>query len=404
MTLSKKKIRQYWLWVHLVLGLSAGLVLALAGLTGALLVFVEPLAKWENGDILFPENIPAFEITPEKVDAWLKAVENHPTLDHVEGIEYPNAGHIPGTVPILFSHAESDSGEDIHLVVSIHPETDKVIGSFVIEEAWWVKLIFFHFSLFVPFGIEIVSWATLLGFVSLLSGIVLWWPKKNWRSALSINFSLRGKRAWLRWHNLSGIYLIAPTIVLLYSGLAIVKPHWVDPIWKTVYSIREFTPPQVEGEEPEADHDSSNLISLSEAVAIALRANPGLVVRTIYPENEFQKNVHFVGLMPPEADPRSQHTEMWIDTQTGQIIVERPGEDLNFAEWVKSNLIPLHSDVKLGVLGQVLVFASGMSLPFLFISGCVLWWKRKFARSHKEKKSDETVSEIEDPVVIRRKA
>jgi len=57
MNLSKNLIRKYWLWTHLWIGISAGLILAFIGLTGALLVFVEPLAKWENGDILFPENI-----------------------------------------------------------------------------------------------------------------------------------------------------------------------------------------------------------------------------------------------------------------------------------------------------------------------------------------------------------
>ena len=383
------KLRQFWLWLHWALGLSIGFVLALVGLTGALLVFVEPLAKWENGDILFPENIPPFEITPEKVDVWLHAAADDPNFSHLEvaGIEYPNAGHIPGTVPILFAHKENDTGEETHVVAAIHPVTDEILGSFVVEESFWIKLVFFHISLLLPFGGELVSWATLFGFFSLLSGVILWWPKKNWKKAFTVSRSLKNRRDWLTWHNAAGVYLLAPMIVLLYTGLAVVKPHWVDPVWNIVYPIREYTPmvaPQdpgnggdrKEGGKPHGQNDPHE-ISVSQAVAVALQENPGLVVRTISPANEFQKDVHFIGLMPPDADPRSLHTEVWVNTHTAEIMMERPGETLNVAEWVKSRLIPLHADLNVGIIGQVLVVLSGLSLPFLFIFGFVLWRMKK---------------------------
>ncbi len=391
------KLRQVWLWLHWALGLSIGLVLALVGLTGALLVFVEPLAKWENGDILFPENVPHFEITPQKVDAWLKTVADDPVFSQVEveRIEYPNAGHIPGTVPVLFAHDKDKTGAEIHVVAAIHPVTDEILGSFVVDESLWIKLVFFHVSLLVPFGGEMVSWATLFGFFSLLSGVILWWPKNNWKKAFTVSRSLKSRRDWLSWHNAMAICLLVPMIVLLYTGLAIMKPNWVEPVWKTVFPIREYAPaaaPQnsgmegdrKEGEAPPVPKDTRE-ISVSQAVAVALQANPGLVVRTILPANEFQKDVHFIGLMPPGADPRAQHTEVWVNTHTAAIMLERPGEQINLAEWVKSTLIPLHADLNLGIIGQVLVFGGGLSLPLLFVSGFVLWrWEQAGTRRSKE--------------------
>ncbi len=390
---SSIKLRQVWLWLHWALGLSVGLVLALVGLTGALLIFVEPLAKWENGDILFPENIPPFEITPQKVDIWLKTVADDPNFSHVEveGIEYPNAGHIPGTVPILFAHDKNETGGEIHVVTAIHPVTDEILGRFVVEKSFWIKLVFFHVSLLLPFGGEMVSWATLLGFFSLLSGVILWWPRKNWKKAFTVSRSLKSRRDWLSWRNSVALSLLVPMIVLLYTGLAVVKPNWVDPVWKTVFPIREYTPvpasqnsgmesDRQEGEAPSGEKDPRE-ISVSQAVAVALQANPGLVVRTIFPANDFQKDVHFIGLMPPGADPRAQHTEVWVNTHTAEIMMERPGEQLNFAEWVKSTLIPLHADLNLGIIGQGLVFGGGMSLPLLFVSGFVLWrWEKARTR------------------------
>ena len=73
----------------------------------------------------------------------------------------------------------------------------------------------------------------------------------------------------------------------------------------------------------------------------------------------------------------NKYTEVWVHAQTGEIMIERPGEQLNLAEWVKSTLIPLHADLNLGLFGRVIVFLGGISLPLLFLSGFVLWrWER----------------------------
>ena len=45
-------MKKLWFWVHWLLGITAGVVLALMGVTGALLSFEEDLLRWMNPGVM----------------------------------------------------------------------------------------------------------------------------------------------------------------------------------------------------------------------------------------------------------------------------------------------------------------------------------------------------------------
>jgi len=381
------KARRIWLQIHLWIGLTAGLLIALVGLSGSLIIFIEDIARWENGDILFPADAPAeIDIRPEQIDRWIQsALDAYPQVEHVEVIEYPDAGHIPATIPTLISHIESEDGTHKHFLIGVNPATDQLTGATVLEDGIWVLLVFFHFSLLVPFGFEGVCWATLFAFLSVLSGLVLWWPRaawRHWKNALRFPTGLRGKTQQLRLHNAAGVYLLIPMAIALFTGLYIVKAHWFDPALSKISQDRSIP---FEMEEEDEDHEHEHVppkVAPGEALTIAMREHPGLILRQMMLATEEGKP-HMISLMPRGWDPRKGHTQLWIDSETGAVLSGWKGEEASALETLKSSSVAWHEDLGLGWFGEVLVFLSGLALPVLYVTGFILWRKRVGGRKRK---------------------
>jgi uncharacterized iron-regulated membrane protein len=80
-----------------------------------------------------------------------------------------------------------------------------------------------HRFLLLPeeIGKHVTGIATIIFVFMLITGIILWWPKK-WKNAVQ-NFKIRWKAKWRRknydWHRSTGFYLAVPALVVALTGL-----------------------------------------------------------------------------------------------------------------------------------------------------------------------------------------
>ena len=74
-----------------------------------------------------------------------------------------------------------------------------------------------------PYGSYVVSYGVLVFFITLLTGLVLWWPKRWTRKAVRPRFTihrpLRPARLTLDLHNVVGFYFLLPLIAICLTGL-----------------------------------------------------------------------------------------------------------------------------------------------------------------------------------------
>jgi uncharacterized iron-regulated membrane protein len=40
----------------------------------------------------------------------------------------------------------------------------------------------------------------------------------------------------------------------------------------------------------------------------------------------------------------------------------------------------LHAELMLGLVGEIITFLAGLALPVLYVSGLLMWWKKRRAR------------------------
>lgn len=279
--------RQRWLQVHLWLALTLGLVFALLGASGAVLVLRAPLLQWEVGyTAVRLTHRPTAGTSLATPEHWKQAaLTAYPQLQRALGAAAPGQGFLVSENALVFGPVRDRPGTGIAMV---DPYSAEPRAFFVYDELLLAKAVALHRSLFLPRGAAgpAVALAGLALLLSLGTGAWLWWPRGPWRThlgpALSFHLRSQGLRRWRELHNVCGAWLLLPLLVLAWTGAWLAEPGW----WRWVGLGRSFKP-----------------------------------------------------------------------TASG-----------------------LHSELLLGGFGQALVFLAGIALPVLYLSGLVMWWRKRTAR------------------------
>jgi uncharacterized iron-regulated membrane protein len=384
--LAKLKVRRKrWLNVHLWLGLGFGLFLAVVGLTGSVLVFWHELDESINPSLY--EATPSNGLSPKPIDdliaaakqsapkgwdsAWLDAPKENG--NYVFGFYYPETSPNPEEVQSLN--------------IAINPYTAEVAGRRVFYHAWnplkhslvgfFFKL---HYALFLgETGGTIVGVLSVLFLISVLTGLILWWPLTgNWKRVLTIKRRASSERFNHDLHQSAGFYSLIVKLALLMSGMYFNLP---DQFKWLVERFSTLTP-AAEAAQVTSVKVADPLIvnALKKAQATYPNATPHY-----YSFGSGDKAV-FTACFKDVPSLRSKVLDMGcvdIDPASGEILqIKDPAHGSAgdvFMQWQW----PLHSGAAFGWTGRILVFITGLLCPLIFVTGAIRWLqKRKAKRLH----------------------
>lgn len=207
-------------WLHLWLGLVSGIVVFMVSLTGCFYAFQQ-----EIKDVLEPWRFVEAQDKPYVPPSVL--------LDTA-------ARYMPGVQPtgLTYSHAEGaaavgylmeEAGNSRFSVVFMNPYT----GVFLKQQTtlggdefdFFQFVIDGHRALWLPYDIgrPIVGVFTLIFVLLLISGLVMWWPKKwnkaNKDKSFKIRWRGKFKRVNYDLHNVLGFYSLIFALILAVTGL-----------------------------------------------------------------------------------------------------------------------------------------------------------------------------------------
>jgi uncharacterized iron-regulated membrane protein len=359
--------------IHLWLGLSAGLILALVGASGAALVFAEPLVKWQAPQ-LFQQSNPA-EWRP--VSEWIASAEQkNPDLAPLRYVYGPGTIPMPTGVPIIFTLSEVN-GSERHTLIPIDPVKGVALDRIHAEDTWAGLLVIFHKELLAhDIGIMLVAIAGIVGVISVATGIYLWWPRAGrWGFAFRLRRGARGAALLYDLHSVPAAWLLLPLAIALLSGLYAQKPGWIDPIVRVASDIREPTAAQLTSS---AANTCPSPTTVDEAIAIAKKGREDQVLRLLWMPRTPTGAIK-VELRKPDTNSRAEGTEVYVDRNCPRVLHVSAVEDMTVGEVMKGWRWPVHTDLLLGVFGQALLFLAGLSLPALFVTGLMYWLKTRRA-------------------------
>jgi uncharacterized iron-regulated membrane protein len=232
-------VRKIFFWLHLAAGSVAGIVIFIMSITGVLLAWQRQIIRYADRQFRQPSSVSrAARATPETLLA--KVVEARHAL--------------PTSLTLRADPAEPVSAEfGRTAVVYLHPTTGQVLG----EGSTAVRAFFratedWHRWLAV--GLEwrasargVTGACNLLFLGLLLSGSYLWlpriWSRQYLRSTTWFRRGLSGKARDFNWHNVIGIWCVAPLFVIVASGVVMSYP-WANNL---VYRMTGSELPQQNG-------------------------------------------------------------------------------------------------------------------------------------------------------------
>jgi uncharacterized iron-regulated membrane protein len=229
-----------------------------------------------------------------------------------------------------------------------------------------------------------------LFFISLATGLYLWWPRgsKVWQSLV-----IKRSTNAVHLHKTFGIYTAIVLLILVFTGFSFVYRDWVKPVvaWFSPISAEPFkNPPELRS----TPLPSAKPISIGQAVAVADHVFPDAELRWIAtpegPDGYYAIEKRQAG----EANFRRPRSKVWVDQYSGEILKIEDPTSFTAGETFLNLMWPLHNGEILGLPGRILWCITGLIPLILYVTGFVLWLKKRRARKLAERYQRERSAEI----------
>lgn len=378
-----KSRRKLWLKVHLWLGLGLGLFLVIIGLTGSVLVFWKEIDMALNPGLYRTANSAIGHVKP--LDEIIAAAENvapagwksawaqvpgQPDGNYIFGFAYPKISPAP-------EQAQS-------LNIAVDPYTAKVSGRRVFYHAWnplrhsFVGFFFkLHYALFLgEVGGTLVGILAVLFIISVLSGLILWWPLTGkWGRALTIKRRASAERLNHDLHQTGGFYSLIILLAVLMSGVYFNLPdqfRWL---------VELFSPLTAEAQAPVKSMVASKSLDLALNQASRQYSGGTLNYFTLNADDGLFKACY---RDVPELRPYVVAERcLVLNRNEGKLLqvidAERGSAGDVFMQWQW----PLHSGQAFGWTGRIMVFITGLICPLLFVTGVIRWLQKRRVKTAK---------------------
>ena len=366
----KGRLRRWAGLAHLWVGLTAGFVLAIAGLTGALLVFYVEADGLTHREL----RAAASSAPPAAYEPILRALEQHaPQRDGPWRIEVSDAG---GAVPVRYYNPDETAGRGFApLMLWVEPRTGEVVREALWGEYFATWIYDLHYALLLgEFGKKVLAVSGALVLVMLIGGAWLWWPAPGkLRAAFTLKRSTTAQRRIYDLHKLAGIYGLLLLAVLSISGAVLAAPDWVRPSLDAVS-------PLYEAPKPASNPAGTARIPVDVAVARARLLFPQARLAWIEtpdgPTGVFRINLQ----QPGEPSRRFPRTNVWVDQYSGRVLAVRNPRLEGAGDTLLNWMHAVHNGEAAGLAGRILVLLSGLGAVSLFATGLVRFWHKRRAR------------------------
>lgn len=206
-------MKKVWFQLHWFFGISAGLVLALMGVTGATLSFQDELMRALNPDVLVVQKRPEGVLPLDELVRRIEGAEPGRKVAFVwVEMDSDKAGRIFYTPPPGQRRGESRW---------IDPYTGAFVGEPRGEGFFNLMMQLHRFLAMGEYGKQVTAACTLILIFFCLSGLYLRWPRKvlDWRAWLTLDWSRKGRSFNWDLHAVAGTWCLALYLLAALTGL-----------------------------------------------------------------------------------------------------------------------------------------------------------------------------------------
>src|SRR5690606_19397371 len=226
----KKRVFQ----LHKILGLTTGLVVFVVAITGCCWAFKEEIESlYDDYKKVSPKETPMLTPTEAKALALKQFPENT-----VHGTVFKKPDD---AIEVIFYDAEPEFYQSVFL----NPYSGEVIQIDDHLSGFFAFVLKGHMRLWLPkaIGEQVVRISILVFILILISGLMLWWPKKRKNLNQRLRFDWKKTTRWKRknfdLHTVVGFYTCTFALILALTG-SIIAYNWMKyGVYKTLGGQKE---------------------------------------------------------------------------------------------------------------------------------------------------------------------
>lgn len=377
--------------LHLGLSLLFGTCFVVLGLTGSAIAWLSEFDRALNPDLLRVAPPPgmaadaAWRFDPATVQRAVDRLAHDPRYGRPTQLAFPEQASDVFVAWYRPPAPDSPWTQTVGRQVMLDPATLNVTG-----ERNWGELgcsrrllmpTIYHLHRYLvagEVGKTIVGIAGLGMLATALSGLVLWWPKHTlsavWQ-ALTVRHGGSWPRFTFRLHRAAG-FIAAPVLLTLgFSGSYFNLPAWIAP------AIHAVAPLAGGGKLVNRSAEGSEPLPLARAVELAQAAYPlarlSRIALPAKPHLPYEVRARQSG----ELRQGDGATRISIDSGDGTLLRVLDPERAQGGDRLVGWLFPLHSGEAFGIAGRVFISGFGLVPLGFFVTGMVLWWRRRSAKT-----------------------
>lgn len=353
--------------LHLWLGLASGLVVFIVALTGSILVFEDEIDPVINPEFYTVSYIGKSKRTLDYCTDLLKKQYSVEKINRIYTFNDPNR-----TIQILGKNTHGKS-----IIFSIDPYSGKVLGFVNQKSRFFSVVLDLHRHLILgDLGQFITGISCLIFVFMLLSGLILWWPKKikNLKHRLTVKWSASFKRVNWDFHSTFGFYTFLVLLIISLTGLTW-SYKWFE---SGIYLLADGTTKKTSGkvENPTKEDPTTVKILFYQSI---LRNTDSVFkykgnVQIRMPSDSITSI--FVIKENLEKTIPNQSSAAYFDRYTAKIIEIRPYESFSNGDKIRRLIYPIHTGSIYGYPTKILAFLVCLFAFTLPVSGLLIWLGR----------------------------
>lgn len=354
-------------FLHLWVGLVAGGVIAVVGLTGSLYVLEPEITAALNADL--------YQATGDGPVLDALAVARRAEAEHgaaVQSIQWPMRAR--ETYQLKLFDRDDWIFVDPHTGATLGRDANRASVRFF----QWVLDV--HTSLTMGEAGRVVTGASalLLALVLVSSGIYMWWPRTRarWREAFRVRW--RGATAKRRLFDLHAAPGAWTSVVLV--ALALTGAYWSFPeaAQRVVDAVTRSAPAPADPWKTVSIPGPGPMLSLEDVLARTDTMFAGYHRRNLWMTRDSAGAVYMSWIRRRGIEAGGEwRPMMWLDPRTGGTITRWDPEAATLGTRVTNVWFPpVHYGEVGGLPTRVLAFVGGLMPAALLVSGVLLWRRR----------------------------
>jgi uncharacterized iron-regulated membrane protein len=362
------KFKKTILFFHRWLGFISGLVVFIVSITGCIFCFQD-----EIQDAIHPYRTVTYQNRSYIAPSILKIT----ALAKYKGAAANYIYYYGKTRPAAVLVSDKKQGL---IYVYLNPYNGKILHTEGLKENFFVVVQYIHLYLLLPpkIGQMVVSISVIMFVVLMITGIILWWPKRktDCKRSFTIKWNSRWRRVNYDLHNVLGFYASGIALILAISGLAIAF-EWIDKaIYKTFNAGHNYANEQQYPKSDSVKQSKIGIPVMDKVFFEAIQQSPKAQMFLISDNNGAKETINVTAYA--KSLHYGQSDFFFFDKYSGNLLKYLPNNKKSLGMQANDLNYDIHVGQALGLFGKIMAFLASFICATLPVTGFIIWLgKRK---------------------------